>query len=242
MSELKPQIIIEDFKGWNERMPQEDKVKRGAFQDRSTILIIPCYSKGINPKVVQNWMNIMQPMNEPRFIKIFVTDMEVGAAYTQTIEQILAHPELSKFRYIATLEHDNIVQPDWLLRMYPDMVEYDVLGAIYYTKGEGGQPMCYGNPASLPMNFIPFEPQPNAVTRCNGLGMGANLFKLDMFKNPLMPKPLFETVQKYEEGKGAMAYTQDLRFFEQAGKLGYKFGCTTKTTVGHMDLATGFIW
>jgi hypothetical protein len=241
MSEAKPQIIIEDFKGWNERMPQDEKSKRGAFKDLSTILIIPCYSRGIHPKVVQNWMNIMQPMNQ-KFVKIFVTDMEVGAAYTQTINQILAHPDLSKFRFIATLEHDNIVQPDWLLKMYPDMVEYDVLGAIYYTKGTDGKPMNYGDPNVFPLNFIPFEPKPNAVTRCNGLGMGANLFKLDMFKNPLMPKPLFETVQRYTEGIGAEAYTQDLKFFEQVGKLGYKFGCTTKTTVGHMDIETGFIW
>ena len=236
-----PQIIIEDWKGWNEKQPQDEKQKRNAFKDLSTILIIPCYSKGIHPKVVQNWMNIMQPMNQ-KFVKIFVTDMEVGAAYTQTIEQILANPELSKFKYIATLEHDNIVAPDWLLKIYPDMDEYDTIGAIYYTKGFGGAPMCYGNPNVFPMNFIPFEPAPNAVTRCNGLGMGANVFKMDMFKNPKMPKPLFETVQRYTPGVGAEAYTQDLKFYQEAGKLGYKFGCTTKTQVGHMDLESGFIY
>ncbi|MCC6371121.1 MAG: hypothetical protein IT236_08965 [Bacteroidia bacterium] len=241
MSESRPQIIIEDFKGWNEKQTREEKLKRNAFKDLSTILIIPCYSRGIHPKVVQNWMNIMTPMNQ-KFVKIFVTDMEVGAAYSQTIEQILSDPNLSKFKYIATLEHDNIVAPDWLLKMYPDMEEYDVLGAIYYTKGIGGAPMCYGRTDMFPVNFIPFEPEPNAVTRCNGLGMGANLFKLDVFKNTQLPKPLFETVQTYQPGIGAQAYTQDLRFFENAGKLGYKFGCTTKTTVGHMDIETGFVW
>lgn len=236
-----PQIIIEDFRGWNEKLPQEEKQKKNEFRDLSTIMIIPCYSKGIHPKVVQNWMNIMTPMNQ-RFVKIFVTDMEVGAAYSTTIENILNEPTLSKFKYIVTLEHDNIVAPDWLLKMYPDMDDYDVLGAIYYTKGIGGAPMCYGNPAAIPFNFIPFEPAPNSVTRCNGLGMGANLYKLDIFKNPALPKPFFETVQKYEPGVGAQAYTQDLKFYENAGRLGYKFGCTTKTQVGHMDLETGIIW
>lgn len=241
MSDLKPQIIIENFKGWNEGQSQEEKVKRNSFKDLSTILIIPCYSKGVHPKVVQNWMNIMQPMNQ-RFLKIFVTDMEVGAAYTQTIEQILNDPNLSKFKYIATLEHDNIVSPDWLLQIYPDMDKFDVIGGIYYTKGPGGAPMCYGNPNVMPYNFIPFEPEPNSVTKCNGLGMGANVFKLDIFKNPKLPKPFFETVQKYTPGVGAQAYTQDLKFYENAGKLGYKFGCTTKTQVGHMDLESGIIW
>ena len=241
MAELKPQIIIEDWKGYNEKQSQEEKEDRNAFKDLSTIMIIPCYSSGIHPKVVQNWMNIMQPMNQ-KFVKIFVTDMEVGRAYTSTIENILAHPELSKFKYIATLEHDNIVQPDYLLKMYPDMNKYDVIGAIYYTKGYGGAPMCYGNPEVFPLNFIPFQPKENTVTRCNGLGMGANLFKLSMFKNPKLPKPLFETVQRVTPGVGAEAYTQDLKFFQEAGKLGYKFGCTTKTQVGHMDITTGDIW
>ena len=169
MSDVKPQIIIEDFKGWNEKMPQDEKQKKNSFKDLSTILIIPCYSKGIHPKVVQNWMNIMQPMNQ-QFVKIFTTDMEVGRAYTETINNILENPILSKFKYIATLEHDNIVQPDWLLKMYPDMDRYDVLGAIYYTKGVAGAPMCYGNPEYPTYNFIPFEPRPNDVTTCNGLG------------------------------------------------------------------------
>lgn len=238
---VQPQIIFEDFKGFNERLSADEKNKKNSFKDLSTILIIPCYSTGIHPKIVQNWMNIMQPMNQ-KFLKVFVTDMEVGAAYTTTIENILAHPDLSKFKYIATLEHDNVVAPDWLLKMYPDMDKYDVLGAIYYTKGIGGAPMCYGRHDVFPVNFIPFEPQPNEVTRCNGLGMGANLYKMEMFKNKKLPKPFFETVQRYTPNVGVEAYTQDLKFYENAGKLGYKFGCTTKTTVGHMDLQTGQIW
>ena len=241
MGEVKPQIIIEDFKGWNEKQGHDEKLKRNTWKDLSTVLIIPCYSKGIHPKVVQNWMNIMTPMNQ-RVVKIFATDMEVGAAYSTSIEQVINDPVLSTFKYIATLEHDNIVSPDWLLKIYPDMDNFDVIGAIYYTKGAGGAPMCYGNPDTFPYNFIPFEPPPNTVTRCNGLGMGANVFKMDIFKNPNLKKPFFETVQKYTPGVGVEAYTQDLKFYENANKLGYKFGCTTKTQVGHMDLETGFVW
>jgi len=241
MSEAKPQIIIEDFKGHHNKRDANERMKSLEFKDLSTILIIPCYSKGIHPKVVQNWMGMMTGMNQ-KFLRIMTTDLEVGKAYSETIEQILANPELSKWKYIATLEHDNIVDPDWLLKLYEDIEQYDAVGAIYYTKGEGGRPMSYGRPDVQPLNFIPFEPPPNAVTRCNGLGMGATLFRMEMFKDKRLPKPLFQTKQEYTYGQGAQAYTQDLFFFQEAGKLGYKFACSTRTRVGHMDLETGYIW
>lgn len=244
-TEKTPFIIdTEGFKGWNERQPDTEKQSRNKWKDLSTIIIVPCYSKGIHPKIVQNWMNIMAPMNQ-KFMKIFVTDMEVGAAYSQTIEQILITPGLNEFKYIFTLEHDNTVQPDVLMKLYPHMETYDAVGAIYYTKGIGGAPMCYGNPVVMPVNFIPFQPPAEAVQPCRGLGMGATLFKLEMFKNPALQRPLFETVQKYTPGVGVQAYTQDLRFFEKAGMLGYKFACSTQTQAGHMEIGgdnDGYIW
>ena len=237
----KPQIIIEDFKGYHNSRDSQDKLDKLAFKDLSTIMIIPCYSGGIHPKVVQNWMGIATAMNQ-KFIRIFATDMEVGAAYTETINNILSNPELSKFKFIFTLEHDNIVEPDVLLKIYPDMDKFDAIGSLYYTKGYEGKPMCYGSPKVQPLNFIPFEPEPNSVTHCNGLGMGATMFKMEMFKNKKAPNPLFETRQRYTPGVGMEAFTQDLLFFQEMGKLGYKFGCTTKTKTGHMDINSGQIW
>ena len=35
--------------------------------------------------------------------------------------------------------------------------------------------MCYGNPAEMPLNFVPQIPQPDQITPCNGLGMGFTL-------------------------------------------------------------------
>ena len=76
---------------------------------------------------------------------------------------------------------------------------------------------------------------------CNGLGMGFNLFKLDIFKNKELPKPWFKTVQEVIPG-GAKAYTQDLFFFEQAAKCGYRFAVDCRVLVGHYDLQNDIIW
>jgi hypothetical protein len=186
-------------------------------------------------------MGLMSPMNQ-KFIRTFAIGMEVGAAYTQTIEGILQHPDLSKWKYILTLEEDNAPPPDGLLKLYENMDKYDVIGGLYWTKGVDGKPMCYGKHDVFPVNFAPFMPETDTVVRCNGLGMGFTLFKLDIFKNKKLPKPFFETVQKYIPGQGATSYTQDLKFFENAGKLGYKFACDSRVKVGHYDFENDQMW
>lgn len=178
-------------------------------------------------------------MNQ-KFTRMFMIGMEVGAAYETAIEQILAHPELSTWKYILTIEEDNLVPPDGLLKLYHAIDDFDAIGGLYWTKGPGGQPMCYGNPNVFPINFIPQVPLPEAVTRCNGLGMGFTLFKLDMFKK--LERPWFQTKQFYEPGTGVACYTQDLYFFEKASKAGFKFGCDSRVKVGHFDAATNIVW
>ena len=41
---------------------------------------------------------------------------------------------------------------------------------------------------------------------------------------------------------GSTAYTQDLKFFESAGKLGYKFACDSRIKVGHYDYENDQMW
>lgn len=204
------------------------------YRDLSTICIVPAIS-AIPPKIVQAWRSLLTPMNQ-KFIMIMMENMEVGEAYTQAIDMILANPQLNTWKYLLTLETDNAPQPDALLKLYEDIDEYDAVGALYWTKGDMGQPMCYGDTRNPVVNFIPFVPEALGVaTRCYGLGMGFTLFKLDMFKDPRLPKPIFETRQKFTNGIGVESYTQDLKAFETLGKLGYKFACSTKALCGHYD-------
>lgn len=236
----KPQILIQDTLGYHNNLPEDVKQKKNAYRDQSTILIVPCLDR-IASKVVQNWMNMMSPMNQ-KFTRIFAMNMEVGKAYSETIETILANPELSKWKYIMTLEHDNLVQPDVLLKLLDDIEGFDAVGSLYYTKGVSGKPMCFGLPNQFPIGFEPFQPPPNSVTQCNGLAMGATLFRMEMFKDKRLPRPLFETVQRRTPEGGYESFTQDLKFFLEAGKLGYKFAVSTNTLTGHYDIEADFVW
>jgi hypothetical protein len=214
--------------------------KSKSYRDLSTIIICPTRGQ-IPARVVQSWMGLMRPMNQKVVGPIFISGMEVGAAYNAGIEMILANPDLSQYKYVLTIEEDNMPPADGLLKLYEDMEKYDVVQGLYWTKGEGGQPMIYGDPNVMPKNFIPQVPQLNTVQHCNGLGMGFNLFKLDIFKDPDIPKPWFKTVQEVVSG-GARAYTQDLYFYENASKCGYIFACDTRVKVGHYDYQNDIIW
>lgn len=241
---MQPQIVLPSYKGrHNQNIDETNKrlEKEKSYRNLSTIIICP--TRGVIPaKVVQSWMGLMRPMNQKVMGPMFAIGMEVGAAYNSMIEMVLMNPELREWKYILTIEEDNLPPPDGLLKLYEHMYEYDVVGGLYWTKGEGGQPMIYGDPKVEPINFFPQPPVVESIQEARGLGMGFNLFKLDIFKDERLPKPWFRTLQEYDPAKGTKTYTQDLYFYENAGRIGYKFACDTRIKVGHYDVEMDIIW
>lgn len=244
----KPAIIIESTVGRHNANPgtRDRLIKGSSYKDLSTVCVVP--TRGVIPaRVVQSWMGLMAPMNN-RFTRVFVEGMEVGEAYNHAVEAVLAHPEMSRWRFILTLEEDNMPPPDGLIRLCEsiegglDGRKYDVMAGLYYTKGEGGQPMIYGNPRELPVSFRPQVPVQDAVQECRGTGMGFTLFRTEIFRDGRVPKPWFRTVQEYTPGQGTRAYTQDLFFFEELQKLGYRVASDNRVKVGHFDAASGIVW
>jgi hypothetical protein len=216
--------------------------KGQSYRNLSTIIVtpIPGDPAMLPAKVYfDSWANLMTPMNQQVY-RLPILNMEVGDAYNKAIDAILSNPQLSKFKYVLTLEHDNLPPPDGLLRLYESMDKFDVVGGLYWTKGELGQPMIYGDPKVFPKGFAPQKPIPETVQECNGLGMGFTLFKLSIFNK--VPKPWFKTMQEYNPSEGTKAATQDLYFFQNAAKEGFRFACDTRVRVGHLNVADGTVW
>lgn len=213
--------------------------KGGLYRNLSTVIVVP--TRGMIPAhAVENWMGLLMPMNQ-KSARLFVAGMEVGEAYTRAVQMIMSNPELSTWKYMLTLEEDNLPPPDGLIKLYEGIEGYAALGGLYWTKGEAGQPMIYGDPVGM-LNFVPQVPRPDTIQECNGLGMGFTLFDLDVFRDPRIEQPWFKTVQEYSEGIGVKSYTQDLYFFEKIRRAGYKVACDTRVKVGHLDVSTGIVW
>lgn len=251
---MNAQIVVPDFGYQNRdlRRAQDRLTKSKTYKDLSTICITPMphdvnqdgYNiklTGMPTKVVQSMMSLMKPMNQ-KFTWIPIIGMEVGAAYEQAVEMILNHPELSKWKYLLTFEWDNIPQPDGLMKLYESIDEYDVVGGLYWTKGEAGMPMIYGDPNLMPRDFRPQMPLLDTVQQANGLGMGFNLFNISMFKDSRWVRPWFKTQQEFTPGVGMKGFSQDLYFYNQACELGYKMACDTRVKVGHYDVIQDFVW
>lgn len=234
-----PQIIIGGADPGVHNRNQRRTAKRvrdsGVYRDLSTVCVIP--TRGTIPaRVAESWMGLMTPMNQP-FVRVFVEGMEVGSAYERAVDLILNHDMLKGFRYMLTLEEDNIPPADGLLRLYENIDKYAVVAGLYYTKGEAGMPMIYGDPKGM-LAFNPQTPVPGKVQECNGTGMGFTLFDLAMFRDGKIDRPFFKTLQEVGVGTG----TQDLYFAGKARQAGYRIASDNRVRVGHYDMNSGMVW
>lgn len=213
--------------------------KGQAFRELSTVIIVPTRGGlSLTPRWVQCKDNLMRPMNQKVVGPIYVSGLEVGAAYNYGVE--LIQSQFPTFNYMLTWEDDVLPPPDGLIRLYEAIDEYDCIGALYWTKGEEGQPMIYGDVNDPSLNFRPQIPRQDQIQRAYGLGMGFNLFKMEMFKN--VEKPWFKTEASWDPATGSRCYTQDLFFYEKAGKQGFKFACDNRIKCGHYDWQTDMVW
>lgn len=235
---MEPRILVTEDVGKNNKNLEESIIrvdKSKMYEDLSTIIVCP--TRGLFPtRVVQSWMKLQKPMNQVVAGPIFAEAMKVDHAYNSLIEYILGNDYLKNFKYILTIEEDNLPPSDGLLKLYESMDEYDVVGGLYWGKGKDGFPMIFGDPSSENVDFAPQTPILESIQPARGLGMGFNLFKLDMFKE--IPGPWFETKQGKDENGYDIANTQDIYFYKKAAEYNYKFACDNRILVGHYDSRT----
>lgn len=231
-------------------------IKGSTYKDNSTIVICPTRGM-IHHRVVSAFMGMLAPMNQKKVGPLFAvapvqfaTEHEVGKAYDAMIGFILQHPELSKFKYILTLEDDNLPPPDALIRLLESIEEtrVDAISGIYWTKGEYNMPQAYGDPDEYRRTgVLDFRPRDvrealskGHIMEVNGCAMGCALWRMDLFKQ--IPAPWFVTVSDVIPEKGPMAFTQDLYFWVNAKKAGKRVAIDFRVKVGHLDTATNVVY
>jgi hypothetical protein len=214
-------------------------IEGGTWKKQRTIMLLPA-AKMVPSKCALSWMNMMTAPNQ-EFVRWLLLGDEVGVAYSSAVEQILAHPQLSTWEYILTVEHDNTIPPDGFLKLVKQMEahpEYACIGGLYWLKGENGCAQIWGDIKDPVPNYRPQPPVPGELVECYGTGMGFNLWRISMFKDSKFPKPFFKTKATIEEGMG----TQDLSFWGEAKKLGYRCAIDCSVLVGHYDHNMDITW
>lgn len=242
---MKSQILIQDLEsaGFHNRDLEAScarLLKGGSWKKQRVIVILPC-DMTVPAKCMLSWWNLCFPPNNG-VMKMLAQGMEVGDAYSSAIENILQHPELKDWEYILTIEHDNSPPFDGVIKLIDRMeanAHLSAIGGLYFTKGEGGCAQIWGDATDPITNFRPQVPVLGRLVECCGTGMGFTLFRLSMFKDGRLPRPFFKTKRGLNgEGMG----TQDLMFWTEARKFGYRCAVDCDVKVGHYDSGADFMW
>lgn len=228
---MKPQLL--EVGRHNQELEKSTQriIKGGSWKKQRVVSLIPA-SEMIPTKVYLSHCGLMFPPNQSVH-RMAAIGMEVGLAFSDTIADVVNHPELGNWEYILTIEHDNIPPSDGVLKLLKRMEahpEFACIGGLYWTKGESGVPQIWGDPKDPVLNFRPQPPVPGQLVECCGTGMGFNLWRMSMFKDPKLRRPWFKTIAG-NEGIG----TQDLYFWGDARKHGYRCAIDCDVLVGHYD-------
>lgn len=234
----KPEILMMDNAGYHNNDMEASRtrlIKGGSWKKQRVIVVLPA-SDTISTKVMLSHWNLAFPPNNG-VVKIITQNMEVGDAYSTAIEGILADPVLSTWEFLCVLEHDNCPPSDGVIKLIEVLEthpEFAAVSGAYWTKGYSGVFQAWGNP-NEPLNFMPQLPDPNGgLVECCGIGMGFALFRLEIFKDTRLRRPWFHTQKK--DGVS----TQDLYFWSDARKFGYRCCVDCSCKVGHYDALGSF--
>jgi hypothetical protein len=245
----KQEIVVADMGGYhNAHLPETASrlFEGGSWKKQRTIVILPSADMISAKVMLANW-SLYFPPNQA-VVKMLALGDEVGVAYSNAIEACLNNPDLSQFEYIVTIEHDNLAPPDGVVRLIARMekhLEFSGIGGLYFCKGPGGCAHIWGDVSDPVPNFRPQIPDLNGgLKECYGTSMGFNIFRLSMFKDSRLKRPWFKTL---DGSDGAGIGTQDLTFWADARKHGYRCAVDCSVKVGHIDVTgqfgeKGFVW
>lgn len=236
---MSPQIVASHQPGMHNADLQKSTLRvleGGSWKKQRVVVLLPAAATIATKVAMAHWSLIFPPNQAVH--RMACLGMEVGDAYSNAIAEILNHPDLSQWEYVLTIESDNVPPPDGVVKLIKQMElhpEYSCIGGLYWCKGPDGCPHLWGDPKDPIMNFRPQVPRPGELMEVVGTSMGFNLWRLSMFKDERLRKPWFKTVAG-QEGVG----TQDLFFWGDARKYGYRCAIDCSVLVGHHDLTGAF--
>lgn len=236
---MKPEIVQVGVGRHNENLAESSRriYEGGSWKKQRVVVILPSAAT-IPTKVALSHWSLIFPPNQAVH-RMLALGQEVGEAYSNCIDEIL-RSQLADWEYLLTIESDNCPEPDGVIRLIERMEQnpqFSCIGGLYWCKGPGGAPHIWGDINDPLMNFRPQPPVVDQLVECYGTSMGFNLWRLSMFKDTRLRRPWFKTLNG-REGQGVG--TQDLYFWGDARKYGYRCAVDCAVKVGHYDFEGRF--
>jgi hypothetical protein len=231
-----PQLVVLDGVGHHnsDLSGARDRLKTtGAYKPQRIALVLPAIRK-LEPKVALMQWNLLFPQNQ-RMVRVLALGEEVGVAYSEAISQLLGHFEYGQYEYVLTIEADNMPPADGVLRLLADLEahpEFCAIGGLYFTKGEQGVAQLWGDPADPAFNVRPQLPIPGQLVECCAVPMGFTLWRMPLFRDPLLPASLFLSETSLQG-----VTSPDVFFWRNARVLGYRCAIDCNVKVGHFESA-----
>tara|TARA_R110000868_G_scaffold220418_4_gene471640 strand:- start:6513 stop:7253 length:741 start_codon:yes stop_codon:yes gene_type:complete len=239
---MKPQILeTAGYNNTNLATSTERVIKAGTWKKQRIVMIVPSADM-IASRVYLSHLSMAFPPNQSVH-RMLALGCEVGDAYSRSIAEIVDNPQHPCFdwEYVLTVESDNCPPFDGVVKLIKRMEENPHLSAIcglYWCKGADNiAPHIWGEISDPVVNYRPQPPKAGELVECYGLSMGFTLYRMSMFKDKRIARPFFKTYSGIE-GKGIG--TQDLSFWAEARKYGYRCAVDCGVLVGHWDQTGAF--
>jgi len=216
-------------------------VPKTSYADTSMVIIVPSRDEWLHKRFIEHLNALQYPMNGKRAL-FHVQGAEVGKAYTEQIQDVLAHPELGRWKYVLTIEDDVLVPHDAIIKLC-EAIEtgpFDGVSGMYWTKSEDlPMPMAYGSPDEYARTgVLDFRPRDivdalkhGQIVPVNGIACGISLYRMQLFRD--LPAPWFLT---------GPSHTQDLFMCGNARRIGKTFAVDCRVRCGHIDFASGKVF
>ncbi len=240
---MQPQVIQSHDPGYHNSDIERSTlrvIEGGSWKRQRIVCLLPAGDM-IPSRVAMSLWSLAFPPNQGVH-RVLCQGMEVGEAYSQAIAEIVDNPQhpCHDWEYILTVEHDNLPPGDGVSKLVKQMdahPEFACIGGLYWCKGPEGCAHIWGDVSDPVVNYRPQPPKAGQLVECYGNSMGFHLFRLSMFKDKRLARPWFKT-HDGSEGKGIG--TQDLTFWSDARKHGYRCAVDCSVLVGHLDYNGSF--
>lgn len=211
-------------------------IHRGGHRRISIVLGVPSFAS-VPIEWAVSALRLQPPVN-CRLESIVTINEEVGAA-----RDIIARSALGispRPEYLFFFGVDMIPRWDALVILWEEMRRnpWDVLGALYFAKGEPPKPILWREEIDGALiegvHYRAGEVVPSDIS-----GMDFTLIRTELFDR--LTPPYFRTGPE-ETPRGVWVYTEDAYFCRAVKDAGGEIGIHTGVRVGHLDTETGTIY